>query len=481
MPIPNAGAASFTAQAEPDSLDLDIIQAGLNGTGVTSGCACTPNASGSTLVVAVASGGVIVNGTVVAVGSGTVTPGAAHASLPRFDLVVVNSSGTKSIIAGTAATAPVFPAAPASTYAVLASVYIPATATSITAGNIVDKRQMLLVNAAATTPSLRKLGTASTDGAAGDHTHAGAYASTAHAATHAEAGSDPLIDFTNINMATAIDFNAILAGGPPAAPIGDSHIKVYAHWLGYRPVPSVRSVDRWMPFGDEITGPSMVWRVHPGTGTTAPIGSLEVPSTMTAASWATPSATTALGYRQTMVTSTTSGNGAFLSTTDNRYVRGDNVLPWCGYYFHARVVTDHANGYTTSRIFVGLTDQTPATALGATDPAGHRHGFKCINGTGNWLMTVKNGTTEATLDSGIAFATNSVFDFYIYVRPAGGYPFGHVINQTAGTDSGALIDVSGSGSIPGATTFMKAMAGVATVTTAARGLSFHRVGCEVAV
>jgi hypothetical protein len=333
---------------------------------------------------------------------------------------------------------------------------------------------------AAGVSSTRKLGTGSTDAANGDHTHAGAYASTAHAATHAAAGSDPLTDFDYINMTTSIDFNAILAGGPPSAPVGDSHIKTYAHWLGYRPVPSIRSVDRWMPYGDEITGPGMVWRAHPGSGTTAPIASTEVPSTNTATTWSTPTASTTLGYRQSMNTTNVAASAAFLSTTENRYTRGDSVLPWCGYYFHARIVTDHANGYSTSRIFAGLTDQTPTTALGATDPAGHRHGFKCINGTGNWLMTTKNGTTEATLDSGIAFATNSVFDFFIYIRPAGGYAFGHVYNLTAGTESGAMIDVSGSASVPGGTTFMKAMVGVATTTTAIRGLSFQRVGCEVA-
>jgi hypothetical protein len=333
---------------------------------------------------------------------------------------------------------------------------------------------------AAGVQSARKLGSGSTDAANGDHDHAGAYASTAHQATHNLGGSDALTDIGNVNVEGYLDWHANTAGGGPTAPAGDDHLRQYMHWLSYRPVPSVQSADRWMPFGDEITGPSMIWRVHPGTGTTAPIGSTEVPSTNTATTWSTPSATTALGYRQSMNTTNVAASAAFVSTTDNRYTRGDNTLPWCGYYFHARIVTDHANGYTLSRIFVGLTDQTPTTALGATDPAGHRHGFKCINGTGNWLMTIKNGTTESTLDSGIAFAANKVFDFYVYVRPAGGYPFGHVINRTDGLDSNSMIDISGAGSIPGGTTFMKAMAGVATTTTAIRGLSFHRAGCEVA-
>lgn len=477
MPIPNEAAASFPAQAEPDSVDFDIVTAAANAYGVVSGCACTPASSGVTLGVAVASGSVHVgSSTPVAVTGATVTPGAAHATNPRFDLITANTSGTLAVVAGTAAAAPVFPAIPASRV-VLAAVYIPATATSITAANLVDKRQM--VNR---TP---QFGTVAGTAAEGDHLHSGQYASTAHATTHRGDGSDPIIELGGFELYDDagdgfIALQSQLIAEPTAWP-ADDHIQIWAAWLGYRPVPVVQSIDRFIPFGDEVTGPSMVWRVHPGTATTAPIGATEVPSTNTASTWSTPTATTALGYRQSMNTSNVSANAAFVSTTDLRYVRGDSTQPWCGYYFHARIVTDHANGYTTSRIFVGLTDQTASTALGATDPAGHRHGFKIINGTGNWLMTVKNGTTEATLDSGVAFATSSVFDFYVYVRPNGGYPFGHVINRSSGANSGSLIDISGAGSIPGGTTFMRAMAGIATTSAAIRGMSFHRVGCEVAV
>lgn len=137
MPIPNYASATFAAQAEPDSVDFDIFSAGQASNGVSSGCACTPNASGSTLVVAVAAGFIISTGLIVAVSGTTVTPGAAHATLNRFDLVTVNTAGVVSIVAGTAAATPVFPT---TTNVVLASVYIPATATSITSGNIIDKR-----------------------------------------------------------------------------------------------------------------------------------------------------------------------------------------------------------------------------------------------------------------------------------------------------------------------------------------------------
>lgn len=147
MPIPNTAAAAFVAQADVDSIDFEIISAAANGFGVASGCACTPASSGSTLGVAVAAGVAWVANAPVTVAGGNVTPAAAHASLNRFDLVAVDSTGAKSVVAGTAAANPVFPAIPASSV-VLCAVWIPATATSIVAGNIVDKRQMVVARPA---------------------------------------------------------------------------------------------------------------------------------------------------------------------------------------------------------------------------------------------------------------------------------------------------------------------------------------------
>lgn len=474
MGIPNASGASFPIQAAPDSKDFEIWSAGFLGYGVASGCACTPASSGVTLGVAVASGSVHVGSkTAVAVTGATVTPGAASGSNPRIDLVVADNAGALSVVAGTAAAQPEFPTIPASR-TVLCAVVIPTSATSITAGNIVDKR--LLVDYQA------PYGTTSTTAARGDHLHSGEYASTDHGDTHAPSGSDPPAVLGAFTLGTSSGDGYIIMPGQsvsnPPTPSGDLYIHMYARWLGYRPVPTIESVDRWLPYGDEITGPAMVWRVHPGTGTTAPTNTTEVPSTNTASTWSTPTSTTTLGVRQSMNTSTTSGNAAFVSTTDLRYVRGDNVQPWCGYYFHCRVVFDHANGYGSTLFFAGLTDQTAATSLATADPAGHRHGFRITNGSGNFLLTSKNGTTETTMDSGIAFATSKVFDFYVYCRPSGGYAFGHVINRTDALDSGSLINVTSN--MPGQTNWMRAVCGIATTTTAIRGMSFHRAGCEVA-
>lgn len=139
--IPNSGVAGFADQAEPDSVDIDILAAGLVGTGVVSGCAVTPQGSPD-MTVAVAAGTVMVADAPATVTGGNVTITTAHATLPRKDIVVVNGSGTKSVTAGTAAAQPLKPAIPASSV-VLAEVYVPAADTAINANQITDKRVLI--------------------------------------------------------------------------------------------------------------------------------------------------------------------------------------------------------------------------------------------------------------------------------------------------------------------------------------------------
>jgi hypothetical protein len=118
---------------------LDILAAGVQGTDcVLSGCAVTAQGSPD-LTVSVASGAVLSNGVRFAVGSGNVTIAEADATNPRLDLIVVNSSGTKTVRSGTAAVAPSPPAKTANDV-VLAVVYVPATDTTIATAQIVDLR-----------------------------------------------------------------------------------------------------------------------------------------------------------------------------------------------------------------------------------------------------------------------------------------------------------------------------------------------------
>lgn len=148
--IPSVADAFDAAQAKVYPGDLAIVVAGVAGTGVVSGCAVTAQGSPD-LTLAVAAGTVRVGQTVVDVTAGNVTITTAHATLARFDLVVVDNAGAKSVTAGTAAAVPVLPAIPASSVA-LAAVYVPANDTAIASNQITDKR--MLVN---NTVSTRRL------------------------------------------------------------------------------------------------------------------------------------------------------------------------------------------------------------------------------------------------------------------------------------------------------------------------------------
>lgn len=134
--IPNAPDASVADQSEPDSVDFQAL--GNRSTGVVSGCAVTPAAVPDQTVV-VAAGEVISNGTYLTIASTTLAMGQGNSTSPRFDLVVVNSSGTVVKREGTAGSNATFPALTAGDV-LLAAVYRAAgTGDTITATRIVDK------------------------------------------------------------------------------------------------------------------------------------------------------------------------------------------------------------------------------------------------------------------------------------------------------------------------------------------------------
>ena len=135
--IPNAPDASVTDQSEPDS--VDFVTLGNRSSGVVSGCAVT--ASGvADQNVAIASGEVLSNGTYFTVTGTTLSLGQGDATGPRFDLVVVNSSGAVAKRQGTPGSNPTFPALTAGDV-LLAAVYrASGTSDIVTSTRIIDKR-----------------------------------------------------------------------------------------------------------------------------------------------------------------------------------------------------------------------------------------------------------------------------------------------------------------------------------------------------
>ena len=135
--IPDKGEGDNDLQSILFQEYLDVLVEGINGrTCVVNGCAVT---GGVDMTPEVAKGAVLSNGTLYAIAAGTVTIGAADATNPRIDLVVVTSAGALAVRAGTAAANPKPPARTANDV-VLAAVYVPANDTAIATTQITDLR-----------------------------------------------------------------------------------------------------------------------------------------------------------------------------------------------------------------------------------------------------------------------------------------------------------------------------------------------------
>lgn len=135
--IPDIGEGDSNLQSILFQEYLEVLVAGISGLDcVLSGGAVT---GGADMTPAVGKCAVLSNGVMFAVAAADVTIGAADGTNPRFDLIVVNSSGALAVRQGTAAAAPKPPARTANDV-VLAVVYVPAADTSIETTKCIDMR-----------------------------------------------------------------------------------------------------------------------------------------------------------------------------------------------------------------------------------------------------------------------------------------------------------------------------------------------------
>lgn len=70
-------------------------------------------------------------------------------------------------------------------------------------------------------------------------------------------------------------------------------------------------------------------------------------------------------------------------------------------------ITQVAGGTASARVFLGISDQTSTTMVGADDPAGNYAGFQWLTGggsgaDGNFKCISKDNTTQQVTDSGVA-------------------------------------------------------------------------------
>lgn len=140
--LPNEADAFNANQAEPDSVDFEILLLGYQRTGVISGCAVTES-SPAAQTVDVALGVVSLVGSQITVSvQADVAVSAADGTNPRIDLITVNLAGTVVVTAGTAAAQPVMPAIPATSIP-LAILFI-AASDNVHANNQINDKRVLL-------------------------------------------------------------------------------------------------------------------------------------------------------------------------------------------------------------------------------------------------------------------------------------------------------------------------------------------------
>lgn len=138
--VPDKGEGMHNHQSIVYGEYMEVILAALTGDCVLSGCAVTAQGVPN-MTAAVAKGAVLTNGVLKAIAAANVTIGAADATNPRFDLVVIDSTGAKAVRAGTAAATPKPPVRNTNDV-VIAVVYVPATDTAVDTAQIVDLRVM---------------------------------------------------------------------------------------------------------------------------------------------------------------------------------------------------------------------------------------------------------------------------------------------------------------------------------------------------
>ncbi len=145
--IPNIESSpSYDGQSVPDATDWAAVAATDAGNGVITGLAVT---STGTLGLGISAGQYTIGPNVYTYAGGTGVVSTASAT-DRKDIVTINAAGSITVTAGAAsgtlgwtrastANAPVKPAIP-SGGVLLAEIYVPGTAASISSGNIIDKR-----------------------------------------------------------------------------------------------------------------------------------------------------------------------------------------------------------------------------------------------------------------------------------------------------------------------------------------------------
>lgn len=178
------------------------------------------------------------------------------------------------------------------------------------------------------------------------------------------------------------------------------------------------------------------------------------------------------GYMANFATAATSNDTAGTSSINTTFFRGSTAGA-NGFFFSARIgVVDT----TSIRTFVGLGNQTIATMVGADAPTGHHIGFQYSTNRSdtNWQFEMRDGTTQNVVNTGVAFTANKVYDLSFYCVNQCNSVSWQIKNITDGT----ITKGSTSSNLPGASTSLRMVVGVSTLTTTAKNIRMQQAYCE---
>ncbi len=157
-----------------------------------------------------------------------------------------------------------------------------------------------------------------------------------------------------------------------------------------------------------------------------------------------------------------------------KYYRG-SMTGRNGYFFFARLAT--YTDVTSVRFWAGLSDQTMTVALATDNPVGSRSGFAFSTALGesDWMFSNRGGGTEDRNSTGIAVATDKVYDLYLYNSPRGSTVTWRIDNLTDGTTA----EGSSSTSLPTSSVAMFSGFGLYNLVADMRMLKYQKIYVEV--
>lgn len=176
------------------------------------------------------------------------------------------------------------------------------------------------------------------------------------------------------------------------------------------------------------------------------------------------------------VATSPAGTGGALSP----YIIGSGAVGHAGGWFSSSRCyypdASYGTGSTGFVSFIGMTDRTLAVALAIDNPIGSRIGFAFSTNLGetNFMFSTKNNITETRTSTTIPFVAQHMYDFYSFIAPSGTTVAWRIDDLTAETTASGTTSLT----LPSATTLMKYIAGIGTLTTTARNFRIKKIYVE---